>query len=103
MHIYSKKHKDLNEMCLIFLDDLQDLYRDIHILMKIVFELLLISIKLKLFVCMVACSFAYSSRTYVPICLRHDMFMVRDQKKILEKSRLSKSVLDSSPGEEDFC
>jgi hypothetical protein len=47
--------------------------------------------------------FAYSSRTEKPICPKVGMLISWTQKDILERSKLRKSVLGSSPGKDGFC
>jgi hypothetical protein len=49
------------------------------------------------------CIFAYRSRTDTPICTKLGMPIPRDQKEILGRSKLRKSVLSSSPGEGGSC
>jgi hypothetical protein len=55
------------------------------------------------YVCVCMCMFAYSLRRDMLICTKIDMLLPRDQKEILERSKLRKIVLSSSSGEGGSC
>jgi hypothetical protein len=56
-----------------------------------------------LLVRMYICMFPYSLRGAPPVCHRLGVLMPWNQENFLERSKLQKSVLGLSPGEDDFC
>jgi hypothetical protein len=56
-----------------------------------------------LYECIYVCMFTYSSRRDPPICRILDLLMSWNQEKILERSKVGRSVLGSSLVEDVFC
>jgi hypothetical protein len=69
----------------------------------LIYKIEIVGVWVWVYVCMYVCMFAYSSRMDKPICTKHGMLILWDQEEILERLKLRKSVLSSSPGEGGSC